>query len=194
MVRSADGGRVYVHRRTTTKAVFAGMHDCLAGGVVDPGESPEQTATRELAEELGITGVPLTALTSVAWDGQWAGNPMRCHLFAYQIHYDGPIDMSLKEIADGWWWTDAELVAHLADPDWPFVPDTRMLVPALIPELRGLASVLRRTDPDGDAVEQLRQTRSSSSARGSSAPGLWNTPASSGRGQRGEACGVHQAA
>ncbi len=37
LVRSVDGLRIYVHRRTTTKAVFAGMHDCLAGGVVDPG-------------------------------------------------------------------------------------------------------------------------------------------------------------
>lgn len=37
LVRSMDGARLYVHRRTMTKAVFAGMHDCLAGGVVDPG-------------------------------------------------------------------------------------------------------------------------------------------------------------
>src|SRR6476619_3820478 len=56
LVRSADGRRLYVHRRTTTKAVFAGMHDCLAGGVIDAGETPLQTATRELREELGITG------------------------------------------------------------------------------------------------------------------------------------------
>ena len=137
LVRSTDGSRIYVHRRTTTKAVFAGMHDCLAGGVVDLGESAEQTATRELAEELGITGVPLTALAAVTWDGHWAGNPVRCHLFAYQIHYDGPIRHQPEEIADGWWWTDAELVAHLADPDWPFVPDTQVLLPALIPALHG---------------------------------------------------------
>jgi 8-oxo-dGTP pyrophosphatase MutT (NUDIX family) len=65
LVRSADGSRIYVHRRTTTKAVFAGMHDCLAGGVIDPGETPLQTATRELSEELGITGVPLESLASV---------------------------------------------------------------------------------------------------------------------------------
>jgi 8-oxo-dGTP pyrophosphatase MutT (NUDIX family) len=43
------------------------MHDCLAGGVVDPGETPEQTATRELREELGIIGVQLVAVTSAAW-------------------------------------------------------------------------------------------------------------------------------
>lgn len=132
LVRSADGRRIYVHRRTTTKAVFAGMHDCLAGGVVDPGETPLQTATRELAEELGIAGEPLTPLASAVWDGQWAGKPMRCHLFAYQTRYDGPICRQPEEIAEGWWWTDAELSAHLADPEWPFVPDTRVLIPQLL--------------------------------------------------------------
>lgn len=132
LVRSTDGARMYVHRRTPTKAVFAGMHDCLAGGVVNPGETPLQTATRELSEELGITGVPLTALASGSWDGQWAGRPMRCHLFAYQIHYDGPIRHQPEEISAGWWWTDDELAAHLSDPSWPFVPDTRVLIPQLL--------------------------------------------------------------
>lgn len=132
LVRSIDGQRIYVHRRTDTKAVFAGMHDCLAGGVLDPGETPLQAATRELGEELGIDGVPLTVLGSVAWDGRWAGRPMRCHLFAYQARYDGPIHHQPEEIAAGWWWTDAELRARLADPDWPFVPDTRILLPQLL--------------------------------------------------------------
>jgi 8-oxo-dGTP pyrophosphatase MutT (NUDIX family) len=132
LVRSADGRRIYVHRRTMTKAVFAGMHDCLAGGVVDPGETPLQTATRELHEELGISGIPLRALATATWDGQWAGKPLRCHLFAYQIHYDGPIRHQPGEITDGWWWTDDELATHLADPDWPFVPDTRVLIPDLL--------------------------------------------------------------
>src|ERR1700756_1614336 len=73
LVRSTDGPRLYVHRRTTTKAVFAGMHDCLAGGVIDPGETPLQTAMRELREELGITGQTPAPLASAAWDGEWAG-------------------------------------------------------------------------------------------------------------------------
>lgn len=132
LLRSTDGARIYVHRRTDTKAVFAGMHDCLAGGVVDPGETPEQTAVRELAEELGVTGVPLAPLASMVWDGWWAGKPMRCHLFAFQACYDGPVRHQPEEIVDGWWWTDAELAAHLADPDWPFVPDTRVLIEQLL--------------------------------------------------------------
>ncbi|WKG04785.1 NUDIX domain-containing protein [Mycolicibacterium sp. HK-90] len=132
LVRSVDGSKLYVHRRTMTKAVFAGMHDCLAGGVVDPGETPAQAATRELTEELGISGTPLTALASVSWDGRWAGKPMRCHLFAFEARWDGPIRHQPEEVVDGWWWTDAELAAHLADPDWPFVPDTRELIPQLL--------------------------------------------------------------
>ena len=99
---------------------------------MDPGETPLQAATRELSEELGVVGVPLTALGSVAWDGRWDGKPMRCHLFAYQVRYDGPIHHQPEEIVAGWWWTDAELRARLAEPDWPFVPDTRMLLPHLL--------------------------------------------------------------
>lgn len=132
LLRSVDGSRLYVHRRTLTKAVFAGMHDCLAGGVVDPGETPLQTATRELAEELGVTGVTLAPLASAPWDGQWAGKPMRCHLFAFEARWDGPIRHQPEEVADGWWWTDDELARHLADPEWSFVPDTRILVPRLL--------------------------------------------------------------
>lgn len=128
LVRSTDGERIYVHRRSGSKAVFAGHHDCLAGGVVDPGESPEQTARRELAEELGVDDIELTPVTNVSWDGVWNGRPLRCHLFAYETRHDGPFVHQPSEIADGWWWTRGELLAHLADPDWLFAPDTRVLL------------------------------------------------------------------
>ncbi|MBO0856188.1 MAG: NUDIX domain-containing protein [Nocardia sp.] len=135
LVRSTDGRRIHVHRRTETKMVFAGMHDCLAGGVLDPGETPARAAARELREELGITA-PLrhsgTPLARVSWDGSWDGRPMRCHLFAYEVRWDGPITHQPEEIAEGWWWTDAELRDRLADPDWPFVPDTRVLIDRLL--------------------------------------------------------------
>lgn len=128
LVRSGDGRRIYVHRRSPAKAVFGGMHDCLAGGVVDPGETPADTAARELAEELGVRGIVLHPLARIAWDGSWAGKPLRCHLFAFEGHWDGPIVHQPSEIVDGWWWTDQELRDHVADPDWPFVPDTRALL------------------------------------------------------------------
>ncbi|MEV0060966.1 NUDIX domain-containing protein [Nocardia sp. NPDC050718] len=135
LVRSTDGHRIYVHRRTDSKLVFAGLHDCLAGGVVDAGEDPADTARRELREELGITpdaDTPITLRATASWDGSWAGRPLRCHLFGYEIRSDGPVHHQPSEIADGWWWTDAELRAHLADPAWPFVPDTRILLGELL--------------------------------------------------------------
>lgn len=132
LLRSTDGQRVYVHRRTTTKTVFPGMHDCLAGGVVDPGETPESTAIRELGEELGITASGLRPLSSVSWNGSWNGKPLRCHLFAFEFRHDGPVRHQASEISDGWWWTDRELISHLDDPEWDFVPDTRILVPAIL--------------------------------------------------------------
>lgn len=132
LVRSTDGSRIYVYRRSDTKAVFAGMYDCLAGGVLDPGETPLQAATRELHEELGITGLVPKPLAAAAWDGDWAGRPMRVHLFAFGVSYDGPIRHQPEEIVDGWWWTDAELAGRLADPAWPFVPDTSVLVGELL--------------------------------------------------------------
>ncbi|TDP41069.1 NUDIX hydrolase [Nocardia ignorata] len=135
LVRSIDGTRIYVHRRTDSKLVFGGMHDCLAGGVVDAGEDPADTAVRELREELGITVTPGTRLplrATASWDGVWAGRHLRCHLFGFEYRHDGPIRHQPSEIADGWWWTEAELRAALSDPTWPFVPDTRAVLDDLL--------------------------------------------------------------
>ena len=54
-----SAGEVYVHRRTDTKDVYPGHHDFAAVGVVAAVETPLVCAERELAEELGISGVPL---------------------------------------------------------------------------------------------------------------------------------------
>src|SRR5215475_15086358 len=55
-------GALYVQKRTMTKDVFPGYYDPASGGVVLAGESYEESARRELAEELGIQDVPLRPL------------------------------------------------------------------------------------------------------------------------------------
>ncbi|MEU7717053.1 NUDIX hydrolase [Streptomyces tibetensis] len=47
-------GRVLVHRRPEHVSRFPGHHDWLIGGGVAVGESYEEAAVRELAEELGV--------------------------------------------------------------------------------------------------------------------------------------------
>jgi 8-oxo-dGTP pyrophosphatase MutT (NUDIX family) len=126
LLRSGDGGSVYVHRRVATTLVMPGLHDCWAGGVVGPGEEPAGTAARELAEELGVAGVPLTPLFTMVFDE--GGGGLRSHLFAFEASWDGPVRHQPEEVAAGGWMPLGELRARLADPAWPFVPDGRMLV------------------------------------------------------------------
>lgn len=131
LIRSLDGERVYLHRRTTTKAVYPGMHDVIAGGVVDPGESIEDAARREVHEELGVAVGELTELGRAVWNGTSGTARVRCHLVAYVAFSDGPFVHQPSEIAAGRWITPAELDALLADPAWPFVPDSRTLLTRL---------------------------------------------------------------
>jgi 8-oxo-dGTP pyrophosphatase MutT (NUDIX family) len=54
-----DGaGRVLVYRRPAGAAVYGGYHDVLIGGSVRAGESYQEAAGRELAEELGLLVTP----------------------------------------------------------------------------------------------------------------------------------------
>lgn len=119
LVRSGD--RVYVHRRTDTKDVYPGMHDCWAGGVVAAGETPLACAERELAEELGVSGVTPHPLFAY----RYVDPPVRYHSFNYEVWWDGPIVHQPSEVAWGGWMAVDELRSRLADPDWPFVPDGR---------------------------------------------------------------------
>lgn len=115
-------GRVYVHRRTEDKDIYPDAHDCWAGGCVLAGEDPDAAAVRELAEELGVSGVELTPL----WVAPYADDTTRYVSHTYAAVWDGPVVHQPSEVASGGWMTVAELRAHLADPDWPFVPDGRV--------------------------------------------------------------------
>jgi 8-oxo-dGTP pyrophosphatase MutT (NUDIX family) len=121
LVRSGDGERVYLHRRSPDKLIFPGCYDCWAGGVLGPGETPDAAAARELDEELGVRGVPLTPIDRFAYDD---GN-VRYHVFLYEARWDGPMRHQPEEVVWGGWVTVAELRDVLADPARPFAPDGR---------------------------------------------------------------------
>jgi isopentenyldiphosphate isomerase len=128
LVRRPDG-RIYVHRRTETKDIYPGAHDCWAGGVLAAGEQPDDGARRELAEELGISGVALEPLFVT----RWSDALVRAIYHAYTAVWDGEIVHQPSEVAWGAWWTPKQLHDQLADPSFAFVPDGRQLL-----ELAGL--------------------------------------------------------
>ena len=129
-----DGhGRVYVHRRTPTKDVYPGRYDFAAGGVIAAGEEPALAAERELAEELGITGVPLQPLPG----GDYRDDHTSYHAFCFWAAWEGPITWQPEEVVWGDWVAPADLVAWVAREPDAFMPDT---VALLLGWVRGLAA------------------------------------------------------
>jgi len=110
-------GRIYVHRRTTTKDVFPGMYDMFVGGVVGKGESRDLAATREIAEELGISGPIPEPLCRYLYIG-----PLNRSLVAvYKVVWDGKISHQVEEVEWGSYMSIEEIEAKTGE--WNFVPD-----------------------------------------------------------------------
>ncbi len=129
-------GRVYVHRRTEIKDVYPGRHDFAAGGVIAAGEEAYAAARRELAEELGISGVSLEPLG----EGDYSDDRTSYHAFCYTALWDGPVTWQPEEVAWGDWVPPGELVAWAEREPSAFMPDT---VSLLLDWVRGLAAPAR---------------------------------------------------
>src|SRR5262245_34170484 len=110
-------GELYVQKRTMTKDVFPGYYDPAAGGVVLAGESYEQGAVRELAEEMGIHDVPLIWL----FDFYFADERTRVWGGAFSCIYDGEVILQAEEVEDVALMTIAEILRR-AETE-PFTPD-----------------------------------------------------------------------
>lgn len=117
-------GQVYLARRTTTKDWAPGHWDVGAGGVISFGEDPVSSARRELAEELGVTGVELRPLAA----NLFSDPTTRCFEHVFEATWDGPVTHQVEEVAEGRWADLDELARLLHDPDQPFVADGRQLL------------------------------------------------------------------
>ncbi|MHB0776749.1 NUDIX hydrolase [Halomonas sp. WWR20] len=107
-------GELCVQERTLTKEVFPGYHDLATGGVVGAGEAAHVGARRELAEELGITGVTLYP----CFDFRFAEGGNHIHGSVFRADYDGPLRLQPEEVASASWMTvDQALALETATPD-----------------------------------------------------------------------------
>ena len=127
VVRDPDG-RVLVHRRAPTKLVLASMLDMMIGGVVGAGEGYEACAARELAEEVGVSGVPLRPVERFRYDGHIdadGGDAWRQWIALYETTWDGPVVPQDSEISWWDWLPPDEVDARLAAEPSGWCPDSR---------------------------------------------------------------------
>ncbi|WP_374970119.1 phosphotransferase [Terrabacter sp. BE26] len=121
-------GRVYLHRRTTTKDVYPGLLDFAAGGVVLAGEDPAVGAVREVEEELGVSGVPLEPRGVTHYADEHTDHVA----VQFVTTWDGPIRWQPEEVSWGEWVTVEELVRRLDEEPATLVPDSRAVWSATV--------------------------------------------------------------
>jgi isopentenyldiphosphate isomerase len=128
-VLSSDG-RLLVHRRSLAKDLWPGWWDIAAGGVVTAGESYDDAARRELAEELGITEVELQSIGQ----GRYRDDDVAELCRGYKVVHDGPFTFDDGEIVEARWVTSTELDTMRLEAT--FLPDSiAMLLPLVRPYL-----------------------------------------------------------
>jgi 8-oxo-dGTP pyrophosphatase MutT (NUDIX family) len=125
VIRATDG-RILVHRRSDDKDVWPGRWDLAVGGVVTAGEPYDAAAERELAEEVGVTGVPLVSIGT----GRYEDDDVRILARLYEAAWDGPFTFADGEVVEARFVTLPELHRRLAADS--FVPDSvALLLPLL---------------------------------------------------------------
>ena len=125
VVRRPDG-RVLVHQRSSVKDIWPSAWDVAVGGVVTAGEAWDAAAARELAEEVGIAGTPLT----LARVGRYADADVDEVARVYTVTWDGPVRFVDGEVVAAEWLTPAEIDQRRAR--LPFCPDSVALVSDLL--------------------------------------------------------------
>jgi isopentenyldiphosphate isomerase len=103
-------GRLFVQQRTLTKDVYPGLFDVCVGGTVVSGETCEQNACREVAEELGIRGAPVYAL----FGHRFADAATNSAIRVFACVYAGPMVFQPEEVADGFWAERSAVAALLS--------------------------------------------------------------------------------
>lgn len=109
-------GQLLIHQRTATKDVYPGYWDLCVGGVPQAGESFDEAALRETAEEIGITAAP-TPLFHLRYQDE------QTDVFGavYRLHHDGPFRFQVEEIVQGEFVPVDELPRLIQER--PFCPD-----------------------------------------------------------------------
>lgn len=104
-----SGGELLLQKRSRHKDIQPGRWDTSVGGHLDPGEDYLEAARREMQEELGIAGVPLTFL----YPSQVRNEIESENVATYLARHDGEVVFPPEEIEEVRFWSPAEIEAAL---------------------------------------------------------------------------------
>ncbi len=110
-------GELFLQKRTATKDVYPGYWDVAAGGVVQAGETYEQSAERELQEELGVGSITLNVL----FDQYYEDQENRVWGRIFTCVHEGPFILQTEEVEKGRF-THPHTALALSKSE-PFTPD-----------------------------------------------------------------------
>lgn len=102
-------GRVLLQKRAMSKDVQPGKWDTSVGGHLDLGETYAEAARREMFEELGIAGLPLTFLHAYQMRSDFESE----NVATFTAQHEGPFPFSAVEIEEVRFWTPQEIDAAL---------------------------------------------------------------------------------
>lgn len=112
-----SSGELFVQKRTTCKDIYPGHYDIAAGGVVLADESYDESARRELEEELGVRDTTLTSHFTFFYEegrNQVWGR-------VYSCIYDGELTLQEEEVESGFF-AVPDAVLALSEKE-SFTPD-----------------------------------------------------------------------
>jgi isopentenyldiphosphate isomerase len=110
-------GELFIHLRTADKDIYPSYWDVAVGGVVGAGESYDDGARRELAEEVGIRDAVPEALFDFAHEDE--RNCVNGRV--YRVVWDGPLVLQAEEVVRGEWLPPAAVRERMRRE--PFCPD-----------------------------------------------------------------------
>jgi len=119
-------GELFVHKRSASKDVYPAHYDVAAGGVVLAGEGWEESAVRELEEELGVSGVPLR----YHFEFYHEDGANRVFGRVFSCVWDGPLRLQPEEVEEGRFMPLDE-VLEMAERH-PFCPDGLKVLRAIV--------------------------------------------------------------
>ncbi len=108
-------GQLFVQKRTMSKDIYPGYFDVAAGGVVLSGESYEESAQRELREELGVE-----AELEFLFDRYFEDGRNKVWGRVYRCSHEGPFVLQQSEVESGAFMTLSEIFSAT---DADFTPD-----------------------------------------------------------------------